>query len=243
VRGRGLSEAADALDYSLDAQAPTRSAFAKALGLRATPWWATRWAPASRSARPQRHACGLTRVVAVDPPVSGPGRRAYPPSCPGTSTRSARRRRHLLEQMRTFCPTWTEEQLRLRAQWLHTCDERAIVTSFEAFPPTTSMPTCPHVKVPLLLITAERGDVVRPEDADEILRLLPNAAQCRVPNAGHMIPWDNEAGFYAAFGRLPRRAARLNPSEYQQGRPHGRQRYRLIRAWTQVLTLSKAEAW
>jgi N-formylmaleamate deformylase len=21
----------------------------------------------------------------------------------------------------------------------------------------------------------------------------------RVPNAGHMIPWDNEAGFYAAF--------------------------------------------
>jgi N-formylmaleamate deformylase len=21
-----------------------------------------------------------------------------------------------------------------------------------------------------------------------------------VPDAGHMIPWDNEAGFYAAFG-------------------------------------------
>jgi N-formylmaleamate deformylase len=22
----------------------------------------------------------------------------------------------------------------------------------------------------------------------------------RVPDAGHMIPWDNEAGFYEAFG-------------------------------------------
>ena len=29
--------------------------------------------------------------------------------------------------MRSFCPTWTEEQLQLRAEWLHTCDERAVI--------------------------------------------------------------------------------------------------------------------
>jgi N-formylmaleamate deformylase len=116
------------------------------LACSATPWWAIRWARASRSARRARHACGLTRLVAVDPPVSGPAGAPIRPSCPGTSTRSARAREGIsLDEMRTFCPTWTEEQLRLRAQWLHTCDERAIVTSFEDFPPTTSTPTWPHV--------------------------------------------------------------------------------------------------
>ena len=36
-------------------------------------------------------------------------------------------------QGRAFCPTWTEEQRQLRAQWLHTCYEPAIVRSFEDF--------------------------------------------------------------------------------------------------------------
>jgi N-formylmaleamate deformylase len=200
IRGRGLSEAADGLDYSLDAQAADALAFARALGL-------ARYAFVGHSMggriaiRAARHADGaLTRVVAVDPPTSGPGRRAYPAKLPWyvDSIRQAREGISL-EQMRTFCPTWTEEQLRLRAQWLHTCNEHAIVTSFHAFGTDDIHADLPHVKVPLLLLSAERGDVVRPEDADEILRLAPQARTVRVPNAGHMIPWDNEAGFYAAF--------------------------------------------
>lgn len=30
--------------------------------------------------------------------------------------------------------------------------------------------------------------------------LVPHVLHTRVPDAGHMIPWDNEPGFYAAFG-------------------------------------------
>jgi N-formylmaleamate deformylase len=200
IRGRGLSEAVDGLDYSLDAQAADALAFAKALGL-------PRYAFVGHSMgariaiRAARNAdASLTRVVAVDPPTSGPGRRAYPAKLPWyvDSIRQAREGISL-EQMRTFCPTWTEEQLRLRAQWLHTCNEGAIVTSFNDFATDDIHADLPHVKVPLLLMSAERGDVVRDEDADEILRLAPNALTVRVPNAGHMIPWDNEAGFYAAF--------------------------------------------
>jgi N-formylmaleamate deformylase len=200
IRGRGLSEAADAMDYSLDAQAADALALAKALGLR-------RYALVGHSMggriaiRAARHGdAALTRVVAVDPPVSGPGRRAYPAQLPWyvDSIRQARQGISL-EQMRAFCPTWTEEQLRLRAQWLHTCNEEAIVTSFNAFQTDDIHADLPHVKVPLLLMTAERGDVVRPEDVDEILRLAPNAKHVRVAGAGHMIPWDNEEGFYAAF--------------------------------------------
>jgi len=201
VRGRGLSEASDTLDYSLDAQAADVIALAQALAL-------PRFALVGHSMGGRiairaagRQPAGLTRVVAVDPPVSGPGRRAYPAKLPWyvDSIRLARRG-ITLEQMREFCPTWTEEQLRLRAQWLHTCDERAIVTSFEAFQTDDIHADLPRIAVPLLLITAERGDVVRPGDVEEMRRLAPQLTEVRVPDAGHMIPWDHEANFYRAFG-------------------------------------------
>ena len=201
VRGRGLSEASDTLDYSLDAQAADVIAFAAALGL-------TRYALVGHSmggrigirAAAQQPA-GLSRLVAVDPPVSGPGRRPYPAKLPWyvDSIRLACRGISL-DEMRSFCPTWTEAQLRLRAQWLHTCDERAIVASFEAFQTDDIHADVGRIRVPVLLLTAERGDVVRPADVDELRTLLPELQERRVADAGHMIPWDNEAAFYAAFG-------------------------------------------
>jgi N-formylmaleamate deformylase len=200
IRGRGLTEATDALDYSLDAQAADALAFAKALHLKryALVGHSMGGRIAIRAA--SRADATLARVVAVDPPVSGPGRRPYPSRLPWyvDSIRQARKGISL-EEMRTFCPTWTDEQLRLRAEWLHTCNEGAIVASFNAFQTDDVHADLPHVKVPLLLMTAQAGDVVRQEDVDEILRLAPRAQHVRVPDAGHMIPWDNEEGFYAAF--------------------------------------------
>ncbi|WP_219213613.1 alpha/beta fold hydrolase [Variovorax boronicumulans] len=201
VRGRGLSEATDTLDYSLDAQVADVIAFAQALEL---PRYAIvghsmggRIGLRAASLRP----AGLTRLVAVDPPVSGPGRRPYPAQLPWyvDSIRLAQRGISL-EQMRAFCPSWSEAQLRLRAQWLHTCNEGAIVTSFEAFQTDDIHAGLARIAVPTLLLTAERGDVVRPADVDELRGLLPALLERRVPDAGHMIPWDNEAGFHAAFG-------------------------------------------
>jgi N-formylmaleamate deformylase len=201
IRGRGLTEATDTLDYSLDAQAADVLAFVKALRLE-------RYALVGHSmggrivVRAARQAdASLTRVAVVDPPVSGPGRRPYPAKLPWyvDSIRQACKGISS-EEMRTYCPTWTDAQLRLRAEWLHTCNERAIVASFNAFQTDDVHADIPHVKVPLLLMTAETGDVVRQEDVDEILRLAPDARHVRVLGAGHMIPWDNEEGFHAAFG-------------------------------------------
>ena len=201
VRGRGLSETSDTLDYSLDAQAADAIAFTEALGLR-------RYAIVGHSMGARigirvaaRRPDGLTRLVAVDPPVSGPGRRPYPAQLPWyvDSIRMARRGISL-EEMRTFCATWSEAQLRLRAQWLHTCDECAIVTSFHAFQTDDIHADAARIAVPMLLLTAERGDVVRPVDVDALRGLLPALQERRVTGAGHMIPWDNEAGFYTAFG-------------------------------------------
>jgi len=201
VRGRGLSEASDALDYGLDAQAADVIAFAQALGLQryALVGHSMGGRIAIRAARSD--PAGLTRLVAVDPPVSGPGRRAYPSKLPWyvDSIRLSQRGITLAE-MREFCPTWTDAQVRLRAEWLHTCDERAIVTSFDAFHTDDIHADLPSVRQPLMLMVAGRGDVIRPDDVEEIKTLAPQTQVSHVADAGHMIPWDDEAGFYAAFG-------------------------------------------
>ncbi len=201
VRGRGLSEASDTLDYGLDAQAADVVAFAKALGL-------SRYILVGHSMGGRIGAraastvpAGLEALVMVDPPVSGPGRRAYPAKLPWYVDSMAMARKGCnAEAMRAFCPTWTQEQLQLRAQWLHTCDERAIIQSFNDFQNDDVHANFPQIKVPVMLMTAERGDVVLDQDVQEIMTLIPGLTVTKVGNAGHMIPWDNEAGFYAAFG-------------------------------------------
>lgn len=201
VRGRGLSASGPGLDYGLDAQAADVLAFAQTLGL-------TRFALlghsmggriAVRAARSQPQ--GLSRLVIVDPPVSGPGRRAYPSALPWYVD-SIRQATHGMnaQDMLAFCPTWTLEQRQLRAQWLHTCYEPAIVQSFEDFARDDIHADLPRLKQPLLLVTAERGDVVRDDDVSEWQSLAPQSQHVRVPDAGHMIPWDNAPGFYAALG-------------------------------------------
>ena len=201
VRGRGLSDASPSLDYSLDAQADDVAALVAALDLPSTSLVGHSMGAriAARAAR--RGIRGLASVVLVDPPVSGPTRRDYPGKLPWYIDSMALARAGTdADGMRAFCPTWTEAELQLRAEWLHTCDERAVRASYEGFHTDDFHADAAHLAVPSLLITAERGDVVRDDDVAELQRATPTMRHVRVPDAGHMIPWDNAAGFYAAFG-------------------------------------------
>ncbi|WP_324741232.1 alpha/beta fold hydrolase [Pseudomonas veronii] len=202
VRGRGLSQADSDMDYSVDAQAADVAAFAEAMGF--SSFSVVGHSMGARIAARMAHNCvNPSRIVMIDPPVSGPDRRAYPSQLPwyvdsiqqsivGMSG----------DDMRAFCATWTEEQLALRAEWLHTCDERAIRASFEAFHNEDFHADLKHVTCPTLLMVAERGGVILDEDIAEIQGLVADLATVKVPNAGHMIPWDNEEGFYQAFGKF-----------------------------------------
>ncbi|MDH0744860.1 alpha/beta hydrolase [Pseudomonas sp. GD03842] len=219
VRGRGLSEAGPHLDYGLDAQAADLNAFAAALGLARYSVLGHSMGARIAIRAAQSRPAGLARMVWVDPPVSGPGRRPYPAQLPWyiDSIRQARRGMSG-EDMRAFCPTWTDEQRALRAQWLHTCDERAILASFSGFHEDAVVEQVAHVTCPTLLITAARGDVVGDEDVAEMQTLLPALAHIRVAEAGHMIPWDNAAGFYAALGDFLEA-----PTNDSEGSSHGGQ--------------------
>ncbi|CAM2165710.1 N-formylmaleamate deformylase [Burkholderia cepacia] len=216
VRGRGLSSASDMLGYSMDAQARDVVAFAGALGLERYSVvghsLGARIAIRAAAAKP----AGLARIVLVDPPVSGPGRRPYPSKLPWyiDSMRIAREGAGY-EAMRAFCPTWTEAQLRLRAEWLHTCDERAVRASFDGFHTDDIHRDLPALDLPVMLMTAGRGDVVLQADVDEIQRLVPHLVHAHVAHAGHMIPWDDEAGFYRAFGGF---LGTLLPFDIEAGR-------------------------
>jgi len=201
VRGRGLSESGAALDYGIDACADDITALAAALGLERYLLIGHSMGARFAIRAAVRNPRGLDKLVLVDPPVSGPGRRPYPSRLPWyvDSLRDCRQGADL-ETMRQYCPTWTDEQLRLRAEWLHTCNEKAVIDSFDGFHQDDIHADLPAIGVPALLIAAGKGDVILPEDEQEIRELLPSIQTARVASAGHMIPWDDFDGFFSAFG-------------------------------------------
>lgn len=204
VRGRGLSEAGEHLDYGLDACADDLLAFTEALGLgRCTILGHSMGARiAIRAAR--RGSDPFDRLVLLDPPMSGPGRRPYPSALDGmiALVRAASRGEAEAMLREPGKPAWPERLLRLRAEWLHTCDERAVVASYRGFHEDDIHADLPKILAPAALIAAERGGVVLPEDAEEVRRLLPGIRFRRVLDAGHQMQVDNPEGTFRAIGEV-----------------------------------------
>lgn len=201
VRGRGLSQSGEALDYGIDACAKDVAGLVDVLGLTDYALMGHSFGARIAVKTAARYPRGLARLVMIDPPVSGPNRRPYPAQI-DFYVDSIRRmsRGDNAEAMRAFMPTWSIEQLRLRAEWLHTCDIRAVIDAYNDFHIDDMHSDLPFIRVPSMLLAAGRGDVIRPEELAEIVALMPGLTANWVPTAGHMIPWDDEAGFYASLG-------------------------------------------
>jgi N-formylmaleamate deformylase len=197
VRGRGLSEAGAHLDYGLDACAKDVVAFANALGLSeyVLVGHSMGGRIAIRAARDPD--AKIHRIVLVDPPVGGPGRRPYPIAFEWLmNSLGAARKGASLEEMRPFVPTWTNDAIRLRAEWLPTCDVRAVEIAYRGFHEDDIHSDLPHLKTPTLLVVAGKGGVILADDIAEFRTLLPSIAVQRVENAAHLIPWDDFEGFF-----------------------------------------------
>lgn len=199
VRGRGLSESGPHLAYDLDSYAADAAGIIAALRLKDCIVLGHSMGARIALRLGHNNPADITRLVLVDPPVSGPGRRVYPAKLPWYVDFIRQSLKGMsAEEMRAFCPTWTEEQLQLRAEWLHTCDEAAVVETFERFHTEDVHQDVPHLPCLALLVVATRGGVILPEDEAELQGLSPRLSVTRVPEAGHMIPWDNLPGFLDA---------------------------------------------
>ena len=75
VRGRGLSQSGPDLDYGLDSLADDLTSFIAALGLSGVTVLGHSMGARIAIRAATRSPAGMARLVLVDPPVSGPGRR------------------------------------------------------------------------------------------------------------------------------------------------------------------------
>ncbi|MDR5815085.1 MULTISPECIES: alpha/beta hydrolase [unclassified Caballeronia] len=197
VRGRGLSEAGPHLEHGTAVYAADVAAFAGAM--RFTRFHVLGHSLGARvAARLAASAPGaLERLILADPPVSGPGRRPYVKSLPFylDAIREAQCGGLDHEAMRKTYPTWSDAQLRRRAEWLHTCDETAIAASYASFQDDDFHADLPRIQAQTLLMVAGRGDVIREEELLEIEDQVLDLKVARFPHAGHMIPFDDARGF------------------------------------------------
>lgn len=196
VRGRGLSETGD-LDYSLDAMAADAIAVAEQMENPIVLGHSMGARIAIRAAA--QNPAPFAGLILVDPPVSGPGRRAYPSPWPWyQNSILAARKGCSAEDMKEFCPSWSVEQRALRAEWLHTCHLGAIRIAYDGFHTDDIHADLPKVDLPMRLIVAGGAPVVQDEDIAEIRELAPRIEVRTVKGAGHMIPWDDLDGFIEA---------------------------------------------
>lgn len=202
IRGRGLSENRPGLGYSLDDYAADARGLIRAVGLE-------RPIVIGHSMGARIAACLgasdpdiASRMILVDPPLSGPGRDPYPtPLASYLTARAAASNGATIEAFREFNPTWTEEQIALRIQWLPSCSIEAIEATYRHFHDEDVFPYFSELSCPTLLLYALRAKVVGPEQAKEIEHLLP-AGRAEGIEAGHMVPWDNLEGFIDAVTRF-----------------------------------------
>lgn len=200
VRGRGLSEADDRLDYGISASAADVVSFVDELGLGGCILMGHSYgARISLRATSSGPPAMVSRLVVIDPPVSGPGRRRYPAEI-GWYVESIRQaaRGADANQMREYLPDWSLEHLQLRAEWLHTCNEKAVIESYRDMHDDDMFVDLQDISPPTLFIVAGKGGVIQAPDINEIRTAMTHAVVHVVESAGHMVPWDDEEAFFAA---------------------------------------------
>jgi N-formylmaleamate deformylase len=138
-------------------------------------------------------------LILADPPLTGPGRDPYPTTresfeqqlreaYAGTTAADVRR----------FYPRWPARELQLRAEWLPTCDEAAVMATYDNFDREDFFDYLRRLEPPLLFLYGEESPVVTTAGVAEVAAANPTAEIVSIPGAGHMIPWENLGDFAAA---------------------------------------------
>lgn len=200
VRGRGLSEAGPHLDYGFTACARDLAEFVRTLGLAEVTVvghsMGARIALRAAAEAPDM----FESLILVDPPTSGPGRRPYPiPKSRTLSLLQAAYRGEALASIQaSAAKAWPEQLQLLRAEWLASCDERAVHVAYDCFHEQDMFADFARTTIPISLIAAGEGGVVSDADIDDMRRIQPDMHTMRVPAVGHQM----QAEDFEVFSRV-----------------------------------------
>lgn len=194
VRGRGLSQSGE--DYSVEAYASDVERVLTAL----VPGEHAVLVGHSMGARivtlvASRGLVEHGGVVAVDPPLSGPGRGAYP------TTREAfmgqveqALRGTTADEVAASWPSWPRREQEIRARWLGSCSPEAIGATHDGFESEDFFDWWSTVPAPVAFVRGANSPVVPEEAVEEVLSANRLASLHTVETAGHMVFWDNAEG-------------------------------------------------
>jgi N-formylmaleamate deformylase len=199
VRGRGLSDRPASSEYTLREYAGDLAGFVDAVGLDRP--YALGHSMGARivAAAAALFEGALGPLIVVDPPLSGLGRDPYPfPLEVYVNALHEAQAGATADDMRRYYPTWPERELQIRADWLATCDERAVVETYCNFHIEDFFDYWPRVPAPVHFLRGADSPAVTDAALVEIAATNPAASIGSVPRAGHMVPFENLDGFVQA---------------------------------------------
>jgi N-formylmaleamate deformylase len=200
ARGRGETDRARPGRYRLEDYAADVAALVDVMELRDPVVLGHSMGARIAAAYADLHApLGRGLLVLVDPPVSGPGRGPYPTPRESFIEQLRQAQRGTTPgEVRKFYPKWPLRELQLRAEVLATCDETAVLESHEGLESEDFFGYWGRLQRPVLLVRGQDSPVVPESAAEDLRRARPDIAVVSVPDAGHMVPWDNLPGFLEA---------------------------------------------
>ncbi|MCX4671789.1 alpha/beta hydrolase [Streptomyces sp. NBC_01381] len=198
VRGRGLSDGGGS--YTLEEYAEDAEAVVTGLGLERPVLFGHSMGARIAAVTAVRGKVALRGTVLGDPPMSGPGRDPYPTPLRAFLDQLAQARRGTdADEVALSWPRWPRREQELRARWLAGCDEEAIAATHRGFETEDFFDWWPSVPGPTALLYGADSPVVTAAGAGEAARLLPSAVLSEIPDAGHMLFWDNPPAAVAAL--------------------------------------------
>src|SRR5690625_2237344 len=197
VRGRGLSEQGEHLDYRIDACANDLKVLWKELGLEQAIIMGHSMG-ARLGARFLAENQVAKALIMLDPPASAPGKRPYPVPMERTlnMVEAARRGEGAAFFSQPHIKTGPAQLLRQRALWSAMCDPRAVREAYMDFEAQDIYADVGKIRCPVTLVVAQASGVINKEEVAEFIAYQPELEVICLEGVAHQLQAENQSEFF-----------------------------------------------